>query len=58
MRAKLTITSAAVLAACGQWDTAQLYEAANQPDPDANGIEPQDELREVENGAENGTSLQ
>lgn len=57
MRAKLTITSAAVLAACGQWDTAQLYEAANQPDPDANGIE-QDELREVENGAENGTSLQ
>jgi hypothetical protein len=66
MRAKLTITSAALLAACGQSDREQLHEAANQSDPAAaqvlngaaeNGMDPQEALEEAGNASaqSNGT---
>jgi hypothetical protein len=60
MRAKLTITSAVLLAACGQSNKAQLHEAANQSDPAAaevlnnaaeNGMDPQEALQEAGNAA-------
>ena len=59
MRAKLTIISAALLAACGQSDREQPYEAANQSDPAESGMDPPGALQEAENAlAENGTILQ
>jgi hypothetical protein len=60
MRTKLTITSAVLLAACGQSDKEQLQEAANQSDPAAaqvlngaaeNGMDPQNALQEAGNAA-------
>lgn len=61
MRIVLALTSAIVLAACGnQSDEAQLEEAANQSDPAAaavlenaaeNGMDPQDALQEAGNAA-------
>ena len=60
MRAKLTITSAVLLAACGQSNKEQLQEAANQSDPAAaqvlnsaaeNGMNPQQALQEAGNAA-------
>ena len=58
MRAKLTITSGFMLAACGQSDMEKLHEAANQSDALAaeNGMNPQDALREAGSVAAEGNS--
>ena len=70
MLAKLTITSAVLLAACGQSNKEQLHEAANQSDPAAaevlnnaaeNGMDPQEALQEAGNAAAEsnaGTNVQ
>jgi len=70
MRTKLTITSAVLLAACGQSNKEQLHEAANQSDPAAaevlnnaaeNGMDPQEALQEAGNAAAEsnaGTNVQ
>ena len=65
MRAKLTITSAALLAACAQSDKEQLREAANQSDPASaavlnnaaeNGMDPQEALQEAGQASPTGNN--
>jgi hypothetical protein len=65
MRAKFTIMSALLLAACGQSNKAQLHEAANQSDPAAaqvlnnaaeNGEDPQQALQEAGNASAAGNA--
>ena len=65
MRSKLTITTAVLLAACGQSNKEQLHEAANQSDPASaevlnnaaeNGTDPQEALQEAGRASATGNS--